>query len=223
MAGSTDLELNGVPVRTATPLPVSIASGSAVTQDTNLKNWGGVALGAGVGALAAQAYATVRGLTDSVVRGDDGATYTAISTRGNQAAKNSLFPRAANALNVNARGQVADQCVTATAASGTGATATLPAPGANLRQYITKIQIIRFAVAALTAAATPVLVTTTNIPGTPTFSIDASAAAQGTTDKTDLDFSGAPIEASVDNTNTTVVAPGTTNVIWRVTVWYYNG
>lgn len=189
MAGAVDIELNGVPVRTATPLPVSIASGTAVVQDVNAKNWGGTAVTAPL---------------------------------GNNAAKNSNFTRASIGPVVNARTQVSDQCVTGTAAAGTGVTATLPAPGANLRQYITRIQIIRFAAAALTAAATPVLVTTTNIPATPTFSIDASAAAQGTTDKTDLDFTSAPIESSADNTNTTIVCPATTNVIWRVNVWYYN-
>lgn len=114
---------------------------------------------------------------------------------------------------------MSDQCVSATAAGGSGVTATLSAPGTGLRHYITRIRIEKFAVALLTAAAAPVTVTTTGIPGTPTINFSAGAEAQGTQQVADLDFTAAPIEASADNAAVTVVAPATTSVIWRVTVW----
>ena len=176
----------------------------------------------GVQGNGAQTYTNSRLQVDGIMRGDDGVNYSAAHVRGNNATKNANIPRAGIGVLVNARPPVADQCVSATAASGTGVTATLPAPGANLRQYITRIQIVEFAAALLTAAATPVLVTTTNIPGTPTFSFPAAATAQGAENVFDEDYSSAPIEASADNTAVTVVAPGTTSVIWRINVWYYN-
>jgi hypothetical protein len=33
----------------------------------------------------------------------------------------------------------------------------------------------------------------------------------------------APIRSSVANTNTTIVAPATTAVIWKIKIWYYTG
>ena len=68
---------------------------------------------------------------------------------------------------------------TATAAISTGVTLTLAAPGAALFQYLSTLEITMFAGAALTAAATPTLVTTTNLPGSPVFSFSIPAMAQG--------------------------------------------
>lgn len=110
--------------------------------------------------------------------------------------------------------------VTVTAAAGVGATLTLPAPGAGLRQYVTYLAINRFASALLTAAATPVLVTTTNLPGALVFSIPADAAAQGTLSPIREDFAY-PLAASAQNTAVTFVAPVTAGVIWRLTGGYY--
>jgi hypothetical protein len=69
--------------------------------------------------------------------------------------------------------------VSATGASGAAVTLTIPAGGAGIFNYLCYLQIIRFAAALLTAAATPVLVTTTGMTGTPTFSFAADALAQG--------------------------------------------
>lgn len=113
-----------------------------------------------------------------------------------------------------------DLCVTNTGTSGNGVTLTLPAVSGKFH-YINQIVLQRFAVAALTAAATPVLVTTTNLPGTLVFSVDASAAAQGTIDKQEVNTTSSGLKSSVVNTNTTIVCPATTNVIWRVTAYYY--
>jgi len=110
--------------------------------------------------------------------------------------------------------------VTNTGAASAAVTLTLPAAGAGLRHYITYLSINRFATALLTAAATPVLVTTTNLPGTLVFSRSAEAAAQGTLDVYREDFAY-PLASSAQNTVTTIVCPVTTGVIWRVTAGYY--
>ena len=110
--------------------------------------------------------------------------------------------------------------VTNTGAAAAAVTLTLPAPGAGLRQYLTYLSIDRFATALLTAAATPVLVTTTNLPGTLVFSRPADAAAQGTLDQYREDFAY-PLAASAQNTAVTIVAPATTGVIWRLTGGYF--
>jgi hypothetical protein len=109
---------------------------------------------------------------------------------------------------------------TITAASGAIATLSLASPGAGLRHYITYIAINRFAAAALTAAASPVLVTTTNLPGTLVFSIPADAAAQGTIHTIREDFAY-PIAANAQATATTIVGPATTGVIWRITAGFF--
>lgn len=110
--------------------------------------------------------------------------------------------------------------VTAVGAAAAAVTLTLPAPGAGLRQYITYLSINRFAAALLTAAAVPVTVTTTNLPGSLAFSFAADAAAQGTLDRWREDFAY-PLAASAQNTAVTIVCPATTGVIWRVTGGYY--
>lgn len=117
-------------------------------------------------------------------------------------------------------GMITTTLGTATGVSGAGVTLTITSPGAGLRHYFTYISVNRFAVALLTAAATPVIVTTTNLPGSLAFSIPAEAAPQGTLDRWREDFAYA-IAASAQGTNTTIVCPATTNVIWRVTAGYY--
>ena len=83
---------------------------------------------------------------------------------------------------------------------------TLTAPGAGLRHYITGLRIERHAAALLTAGTTPVVVTTTNLPGALAFSIPVEAAAQGSVYEKVLDPVRA-IVAAAQNTATTIVAP----------------
>lgn len=111
------------------------------------------------------------------------------------------------------------QIATATGAAGAAVTLTIAAPGAGLRQYITYLRISRIASALLTAAAAPVVVTTTNLPGSLAFSIQADAAAQGVIYSWQEDFAY-PVQASAQNTAVTIVCPLTTGVIWRVTAGY---
>ena len=106
------------------------------------------------------------------------------------------------------------------AGAGSAATATLPAV-AGLRHYIDGVQVTRSAAAALTAAATPVSVTTTNLPGTPAFTFGQDVAGIGI-DKT-VEFGATGIAASAANTATTVVCPAYAGVIWRVNVSYRLG
>ncbi|MGL4575859.1 MAG: hypothetical protein ACRCV9_13835, partial [Burkholderiaceae bacterium] len=109
-----------------------------------------------------------------------------------------------------------------TGAAAAAVTATLPAV-AGLRHYIDRIDVTRFASTLLTAGATPVLVTTTNIPGAPVLSFPAEAAAQGTTAIQVLDAGSSGWACTALNTATTVVCPVTTGVIWRVNVIYRLG
>jgi hypothetical protein len=113
--------------------------------------------------------------------------------------------------------------VTATGTSGSAVTATLAAAGAGLFHYITKIHLIQFVVAARTAAATPVLATTTNLPGSPVYSCDATAGAVGQIFLYDLAPAGNPLKSLVANTATTFVGPATTSTIWRWNISYYVG
>ena len=112
--------------------------------------------------------------------------------------------------------------VTATGAASAAVTATLPAV-AGLRHYIDGIQITRSATAALTAAATPVVVTTTNLPGTPAFTFGSDAGGVGVDKIVEFDFGSTGIAASAVNTATTVVCPVYTGVIWRINVSYRLG
>lgn len=112
--------------------------------------------------------------------------------------------------------------VTATGASAAAVTVTLPAAGAGLFHYITKVHLVQFVVAARTAAATPVLATTTNLPGSPIFSCDATVGAIGQIFLYELQ-PNTPLKSSVANTATTFVGPATASTIWRWNVGYYVG
>ena len=118
------------------------------------------------------------------------------------------------------QGEVSSNAATITAAVSTAATLTLTAPGAGLRHYITGLRIERHAAALLAAGTTPVVVTTTNLPGALAFSIPMEAAAQGSVYEKSMEPARA-IMASAQNIATTIVAPLTTNVIWRITATFY--
>lgn len=115
---------------------------------------------------------------------------------------------------------VADLCVSVTGAAAAGVTATLPAAVGQTHR-ISLIQIERYATAAITGTATPIVVTSTNLPGNLAWTF-ARAAAVGTLESKVLPFNP-PLQASAANTNTTIVCPGTASVIWRVNVHYTLG
>jgi hypothetical protein len=109
---------------------------------------------------------------------------------------------------------------TAVGAAGAAVTLTIASPGAGLRHYLTYLSINRFATALLTAAAAPVTVTSTNLPGSMAFSFPAEAAAQGSLFPWREDFAY-PLAVSAQGTATTIVCPATTTVIWRVSAGYF--
>ena len=113
--------------------------------------------------------------------------------------------------------------VTATGAAGAAVTLTIPSAGAGLFKYFNKIVIERHTSALLTAGATPVIVTTTDLPGSLAFSFPADAAPQGQVNIKELDFTGSPLKSVTAATATTIVCPVTTGVIWRATAYYYIG
>ncbi len=142
--------------------------------------------------------------------------FTSGSSTATLSASNALFDDFAK------NGNITSNVVTAVGAAGAAVTLTLPAPGAGLRQYLTYLRIARYATAVLTASATPVTITTTNIPGTPAFTFPADAATLGSVFSYQEDFAY-PVMANAQNTALTVVCPATTGVIWRVTGGYYVG
>lgn len=112
--------------------------------------------------------------------------------------------------------------VTATAAANTAVTATLPAAGAGLFHYITHIDITRNATAALAGTAT-LIHTTTNLPGTPAWSVGNAMVAGGTEKDVWIDFAQ-PLKSTTANTATTVVAAAAgAAVLGRVNVGYFVG
>lgn len=110
--------------------------------------------------------------------------------------------------------------VTATAATGVAATASLPAVVGQFH-YITAIDIQLYATAARTGGATPVIVTSTNLPGSPAFNFP-TAQVIGAIDRYDIPLM-TPIKSSVANTITTIAAPIATTGLWRINVGYYTG
>jgi hypothetical protein len=117
--------------------------------------------------------------------------------------------------------QLTPLVVTATGAAGAAVTLTIPATGQALRPYLTSLFISRFAATALTASGSPVVITTTNLPGALAFTAPADGVALGVvTPIVDQNF-GFPIATSAQNTATTIVLPATPGVIWRATVGYY--
>jgi len=110
-------------------------------------------------------------------------------------------------------------CQSATAATGVAVTATLPAVSGQFH-YISMIQIKKYFTVANAASTTPLVVTTTNLPGSLAFTFGQPLGTVGTTD-TDIFVPEAPLKSSVSNTSTTIVCPATTGIIWRVNVFYF--
>jgi hypothetical protein len=111
--------------------------------------------------------------------------------------------------------------VNSTGAAAAAVTLTLPAPGAGLFQYVDSVEITLYSSAARTGGATPVTVTSTNLPGNPTW-LFPSAGAIGTRDTYSL-ITDAPVRASTANTAVTIVCPAVTGGIWNVKALYRTG
>lgn len=118
--------------------------------------------------------------------------------------------------------KAASLVVSTTAAVGVALTVSLPLV-AGLRHYVDRISIVRSATAALTASATPVVVTTTNLPGALAFTFGSDAGGIGVNAEQVFDPGGSGLNALLAGTATTVVCPACVGVIWRVTVTYRLG
>ncbi len=114
-------------------------------------------------------------------------------------------------------GTVANLCISATAAVGVGVTTTLPAVVGQFH-VITAIEIVKYNTANSASSATPNLVTTTNLPGSLTFTWDTIGnGGQALSNY----YANLNLKSSVANTATTIVAPISSNTIWRINVFYY--
>lgn len=107
--------------------------------------------------------------------------------------------------------------LTATGAAAAAVTLTLPAAIGKFHSIV-RLEITAYTTVARVGGVTPVIVTTTNISGTPAFTF-ASAAAVGTTDSKIAEPT-LPIKSLVANTATTIVCPATASIIWRVNCFY---
>lgn len=111
--------------------------------------------------------------------------------------------------------------VTNTAAAGTAVTTTVPAAGAGLFHYITKIVITKVSSTTAGAAAAPFVITTTNLPGSLAFTTPSAIVAGGIWEGI-YDYVS-PLKSSAANTATTIVAALHGNIVTRITVYYYTG
>lgn len=108
---------------------------------------------------------------------------------------------------------------TQTGASGAAVTLTLAAVGGQFH-YITHIRIQLYAAAARTGGAAPVVVTSTNLPGSLAYTFE-TAQAIGTSVERVTELSGNPLKSSAAGVATTIVCPVASGGIWRVTAHYY--
>jgi hypothetical protein len=111
------------------------------------------------------------------------------------------------------------QILSTTGVAGAAVTATLPAPVAGQSHKIIAVEITMYNTAARTGTATPVTVTTTNIPGTWAITFP-TAGAIGTTVVYQMQVSPHEIEVVTTGAASTIVCPATASVIWRITVVY---
>jgi hypothetical protein len=114
------------------------------------------------------------------------------------------------------------EMVSVTAAVGVALTATLPAV-AGLRHLIDFVHVVRSATAALAASATPIVITSTNLPGTFAMTLGQDVAGVGVDKEVKEDFGGTGLAATAINTASTIVCPAYVGVIWRVNIGYRLG
>lgn len=164
-----------------------------------------VGTASGVWMASCAGYTKVRAIVTAYTSGGSTATLVCSNALFDDFAKN---------------GGVTSQLGTITAATGVAATLSLAAPGLGLRHYLTYLRIVRSPTVALTASATPTVITTTNLPGTLAFTMGADAAPIGQDKFIQEDFAY-PVTTVAQNTATTIVCPAVTGVIWRVTAGFY--
>jgi hypothetical protein len=110
---------------------------------------------------------------------------------------------------------------TTTAATGVAVSHTISGlPGVYI--YLVSMYITKFCTATLTASAAPVIVTTGNLFGNPSFNFGAGADLIGTKESLSIEPS-TPVKSLASATAIVVTCPATPNVIWKVTTFSYVG
>lgn len=108
------------------------------------------------------------------------------------------------------------QAVTVIASTPTSVTYTGSADNYN---YITDIHIEAYSTGTVVGVQAPIVCTTTNLPGNPTFNFPTSLST-GTVNFYNIDYVF-PLRSSVVGTQTTVTCPATHDVIWNIILNYY--
>jgi hypothetical protein len=104
--------------------------------------------------------------------------------------------------------------------TNTTGTLTLPAVVGQFH-FIRSITIVQYATAAFTAAGTPVLVTTTNLPGNPSIPMNTSGIALG--DIRTFQLNPGDLKSSVVGTATTFVFSAIAGCTYYAIVTYFAG
>jgi len=113
----------------------------------------------------------------------------------------------------------ATTAITAVGAASAAVTLTIPAAAAGLFNYLCFLELTAYATVANVGGVTPVTVTTTGITGTPAFTLPTAIAVGAIVPY--LLTPAVPIKGSAAATAMTIVAPVFTNIIWRITAYYY--
>jgi len=116
--------------------------------------------------------------------------------------------------------RLSNLAVTATGAVNAGVTLTLPLVAGKFH-YINHIEIVKY-YSVVGVAGAPVVVTTTNLPGSVAFTFDQSLSPAGTCSVRQLSPCSS-IRSLAVGVNTTIVCPAQLQTIWRVTVFYSVG
>lgn len=106
--------------------------------------------------------------------------------------------------------------VSVVSTDGAALTLTLPAAGANLHHHVTMIELALYSVTARTGSATPIVVTTANIPA---LSIPFKTfAAVGELDR--YQYAGRSLRSNTANAASTIVMPAVVGGRWYAAVHY---
>lgn len=126
-----------------------------------------------------------------------------------------------NAYPLPVKFPVATKLVTATDAINTALTLTLPAPAAGLFIYLLSLQVTKLYGVVGIADGAGVLITSTNLPGSPIWTTEQIDLTAGYAPKVVDDKFTAPLKASAAATPVTIICPQQLQTIWRVTATYY--
>lgn len=124
----------------------------------------------------------------------------------------------------NTTEQVRPATLTVSTLGAVGAATTLTLPAATgFRHVIDQIRITRSATAALTAAATPIAITSSNIPGNIQWTMGQDAGGIGVDREIVQDCGPYGLATFAISSNTQVSCPAYVGVVWRINAIYRLG